>query len=224
MEIVDYNKMKDCFCFLQSLGGIAMLDSQGHSIMGSGTQKAFYQGTIHKINAYEALFEGKNALLDYKVVVAPMGIDEILLFENREKIADFLEKGGILLSFTQNYQEWLPGNSLYIASKTPIRIREVKTCGHFITHGVKEYDINYRRGVKGFFNRGYFIPPKNACVFLKDSDEQCVAYIDKQTTKGTIVCTAGADLISYGLYESSTAKRMGLNLMLWIEKTIKESA
>ena len=190
--------------------------------MSNGMQKSLYRGTIRKINAYDAL-KDKNLLLDYRVVIAPMGVDEILLDDNRDKIAIFLENGGILLSFTQNYKEWLPGNTLYVASQTPIRIREIKTCGHAITHGVRDYDINYRRGVKGFFNRGYFVPPKNACVFLEDSDRQCVAYIDRETTKGTIVCTAGADLFGYGLYESSTAKRLGLNLMLWLEKTLKEN-
>ena len=222
MEMVDYGKVGDCFRYIQSLGGIAQLDTQGRSIMSNGMQKSFYRGTIRKINAYDAL-KDKNLLLGYRVVIAPMGVDEILLDDNRDKIAIFLENGGILLSFTQNYKEWLPGNTLYIASQTPIRIREIKTCGHVITHGVRDYDINYRRGVKGFFNRGYFVPPKNACVFLEDSDRQCVAYIDRETTKGTIVCTAGADLFGYGLYESSTAKRLGLNLMLWLEKTLKEN-
>lgn len=222
MEMVDYDKVGDCFRYIQSLGGIAQLDTQGRSIMSNGMQKSFYRGTIRKINAYDAL-KDKNLLLDYRVVIAPMGVDEILLDDNRDKIAIFLENGGILLSFTQNYKEWLPGNTLYVASQTPIRIREIKTCGHVITHGVRDYDINYRRGVKGFFNRGYFVPPKNACVFLEDSDRQCVAYIDRETTKGTIVCTAGADLFGYGLYESSTAKRLGLNLMLWLEKTLKEN-
>lgn len=222
MEMLDYKRIGDCFAYLQSRGGIVQLDTQGRSIMSNGMQKGFYRETIRKINAYDALAGAKNDLFDCHVVLVPMGIDEILLYENREKIAAFLEKGGILLSFTQNCKEWLAGNSLYIASQTPIRMREVRTCGHEITHGVKDYDINYRRGVKGFFSRGYFLPPPNACVFLKDSDGQCVAYIDRQSTKGVIVCTAGADLLGYGLYESSTAKRMGLNLMLWIAKVLKE--
>lgn len=67
----------------------------------------------------------------------------------------------------------------------------------------------------------FYRPPMHV-FFLKDSDGQCVAYIDRQSTKGVIVCTAGADLLGYGLYESSTAKRMGLNLMLWIAKILKE--
>ena len=57
---------------------------------------------------------------------------------------------------------------------------------------------------------------------MQDSDGECVAYIDDITTKGLILSTAGADLIGFGLGESSTAKRLGVNLLLWLEKTMKE--
>ena len=154
--------------------------------------------------------------------VIPANADEILLLENKEKIQEFLDKGGIIISFTQNYLEWLPGNSLYQASSTPIKDRSVVSCAHPITEGVKEYDMNYRCGVKGFFNRGFFKAPVGATVILKDSDGECVAYIDSATTKGVILSTAGADLVGFGLAESSTAKRLGVNLMLWLEKTMKE--
>ena len=139
----------------------------------------------------------------------------------------FLKKLNVILrtaiiSFTQNYLEWLPGNSLYEASPTAIKDRMVVACGHPITEGVKEYDMNYRCGVKGFFNRGFFKAPEGAAVILKDSDGECVAYIDAATTKGVILSTAGADLVGFGLAESSTAKRLGVNLMLWLEKTMRE--
>ena len=56
---------------------------------------------------------------------------------------------------------------------------------------------------------------------IKDSDEKCVGYIDTATTKSLVLNTAGADLLWFGWFELSTAKRTGLNLLLWIENYLK---
>lgn len=216
--MIDYSRFDELCAYLKSQGGIAHLDTMGYPT----SQKDIYRDVFKKLDAYLEFEKDPNFLLDFKIVLIPMGIDEILLFNHKDSIQKFLDQGGILLSFTQNFLQWLPGNSLYKSSQVPIKIREVKTCGHFITYGVLDYDINYRRGVKGFFNRGYFTPPLDACVFLKDSEDQCVGYIDSTTTKGIIISTAGADLVGYGLYESSTAKRMGVNLLFYLEKILKQ--
>ena len=220
--MLDYSNIQGCYNYLKSVGGIAYIDTRGGISMEGSTMDTFYGGVFKKIDGYRLFQETENGLLQYKVVEIPTNADEILLMENKEKIREFLDAGGILLSFTQNYLEWLPGNSLYQASATPIKDRMVVACGHEITDGVREYDMNYRCGVKGFFNRGFFKAPKDASVILQDSDGECVAYIDDITTKGLILSTAGADLIGFGLGESSTAKRLGVNLLLWLEKTMKE--
>ena len=220
--MVDYSNVQNCYDYLKSQGGIAYIDTRGGLSMEGNTLDSFYNGIFKKIDGYKLFQQPGNGLLNFKVVEIPANADEILLLENKEKIQEFLDKGGIIISFTQNYLEWLPGNSLYRASSTPIKDRSVVSCDHFITEGVKEYDMNYRCGVKGFFNRGFFKAPEGAAVILKDSDGECVAYIDSATTKGVILSTAGADLVGFGLAESSTAKRLGVNLMLWLEKTMKE--
>lgn len=220
--MLDYPNVQGCYNYLKSVGCIAYIDTRGGISMEGSTMDTFYGGVFKKIDGYRLFQETGNGLLQYKVVEIPTNADEILLLENKEKIREFLDAGGILLSFTQNYLEWLPGNSLYQASATPIKDRMVVACGHEITDGVREYDMNYRCGVKGFFNRGFFKAPKDASVILQDSDGECVAYIDDITTKGLILSTAGADLIGFGLGESSTAKRLGVNLLLWLEKTMKE--
>lgn len=220
--MVDYSNVQNCYDYLKSQGGIAYIDTRGGLSMEGNTLDSFYNGIFKKVDGYKLFQQPGNGLLNFKVVEIPANADEILLLENKEKIQEFLDKGGIIISFTQNYLEWLPGNSLYEASPTAIKDRMVVACGHPITEGVKEYDMNYRCGVKGFFNRGFFKAPAGAAVILKDSDGECVAYIDAATTKGVILSTAGADLVGFGLAESSTAKRLGVNLMLWLEKTMKE--
>ena len=49
-----------------------------------------------------------------------------------------------------------------------------------------------------------------------------MGYIDRDSTNGVILSTAGADLFGYGLFEQSTAKRLGLNLLIYLAEIVKE--
>lgn len=221
--MIDYSGIGCSIDFIKSQGGICVLDTQQDSSMDFGLHDNIYQEIFSFVNGYE-FFEAINAKeeITQKVILITGGIDQILLHSHQKFIDRFLDSGGILLSFAPNFIDWLPGNSLYIASEIPIKDRKILTCEHPITKGVKDYDITYRRGVCGFFSRGYFKPPLGAEVFLKDNANECVGYIDFHSTKGVILSTAGADLFGYGLFEQSTAKRLGLNLLLWIERVLKE--
>lgn len=219
--IQDYSSCK--FELIESLGGLIYLDSNNTTSMNSKTpyKDSYYGHLVKKIDAYE-LFENEHGLEKFNIIIFPYDIDQILLYDNKNQIKNFLDSGGIVLNFTQTYLEYIPKLPFYVASKTPIKDRNILTTEHFITKGVKDYDISYRRGVKGFFSRGSIKAPSEAEIFLKDSDGGCVGYADSTSTKGLIVHTAGADLLGFGLFESSTAKRLGLNLLLWIEEYLKE--
>ena len=206
------------FKLIQARGNINYFDSNNTNI--KPYQNSMYENIINKIDAYE-IFENKR-MNEFNIVIFPYDIDQILLYDNKNQIKNFLDSGKIILNFTQSYLEYIPNIPLYIASLIPIKDRNIIAVKHFITRGVKDYDINYRRGVKGFFSRGFLKAPNRADVFLKDSEGECVAYIDTLSTKGLIINTAGADLLGFGLFEKSTAKRLGLNLLLWIEQYLKE--
>ena len=214
-----YDDIDSSIEFIKSIGSIAVLDTQEIDNMTSQNNN-FYGDIFIKINAYEML-EKADALLKFKIILINGSCDQIFLLKHKDKISEFLDKGGILLVFCAMYINWLDTPYLYIPSQIPIKSRMIHTCYHQITNGVKDYDITYRRGVCGFFSRGYITPPKNATIILKDSQDKCVAYIDKNSTNGVILHTAGADLFGYGLFEQSTAKRMGLNLIKWLENELK---
>ncbi len=223
--MVDYINISSSIDFIKYHGGICVLDTQQDSSMDFGLKDSIYQNVFVNVDAYEGLesaFLGDSLKEAFRIILIPSGIDQVLLYHHKEVIAKFLDKGGILLSFAQNYREWLPGNSLYQVSQTPLKNRKILTCKHPITMGVRDYDITYRRGVCGFFSRGYFNPPKNAEIFLKDNADCCVGYIDRDSTNGVILSTAGADLFGYGLFEQSTAKRLGLNLLIYLAEIVKE--
>ena len=209
------------FNTIKELGKIGYLDTQGYN-ENRTYNHPFYKDVFCYINVYESLSNLSNLLLQHCAIVIPTDIDEICLYQHKESIETYLQNGGILLSFAQNFLAWLPGNNLYIKVQTPIKDRTILASPHAITEGIRDYDLNYIKGIKGFFSRGYFDPPKDACVFLHDDQQHCVGYIDTTTTNGIILATAGADLFGYPLRDNNTCRRLGINILLWVESLLAQ--
>lgn len=211
---------------LLSFGKIAYIET-GILGMNSVSRHFLYKHILKHIDLYED-FESTH-LEDFCAVVFPMGIDEYYLSGFKDKIVHFLESGGIVLSFMSDFARILPHSSGYIQSQMPIRERIVQFAqsesANIIFNNVREYDINHRSGVRGFFNRGYFDVsafPHQVEWILTDNAHKCVGYIDKHSTNGIILSTAGADLLSFGLFDNTTARVMGLNVLQWLLKTLQE--
>lgn len=201
-------------------GKVAYIDSYGYEKDGI-YEHFLYKNALEFVDLYSDF--GGLDLSKYCAMVLGMSIDEVALWKHREKLYEFLDNGGIVISFCHNYTKILPNNAGYIKSPVEIRDREIKLVGHSLTNGIREYDINYRRGVKGFFNRGYFeIDEKDCEVFLRDSEGKVVGYIDRISTRGVIVSTAGADLLTFGVFENNSARRLGLNLFKWLAYELKQ--
>lgn len=218
---------------LQKYGKIAYLDSHYNGFTDKEAAKgmvknALYKNIMEYIDIYEDM-EGTR-LEDYSAVILPAMIDEIYLHRYKNRIRAYLANGGVVFSFIQNFTGIIPGNSGYIASETPIKDREVcfadSESSKIIFDGVREYDINTRRGVKGFFNRGYFEVGKEQEegpeLLLTDNDGKCVAYVDRTTTAGIILASAASDLFEFGLFDNTTARRMGPNILAWLEKELEK--
>ncbi|MCX2717908.1 hypothetical protein OQH61_09205 [Helicobacter sp. MIT 21-1697] len=210
---------------LEAFGKIAYIDT-GTLSMNSVGGHFLYKHILQYINLYEE-FESI-VLEDFCAVVLPMGIDEVYLSYFKDKILHYLHNGGVVLSFMSDYMQILPFSSGYIQSLVPIKERVIQItssdAAKVIFDGVREYDINYRRGVKGFFNRGYFdktLLPQGVEIFLEDSEGQCVGYIDRDSTNGIILSTANADLLGFGLFDNTSARKMGLNLLKWLSNQLQ---
>src|SRR5690625_2875338 len=57
----------------------------------------------------------------YKGVIIPTAIDEEFLFRYRKKLEKYLDNGGIICSFSQNFLPWLMCISLCILSEIPFK-------------------------------------------------------------------------------------------------------
>ncbi|WP_374019113.1 aspartate/tyrosine/aromatic aminotransferase [Paenibacillus thiaminolyticus] len=194
---------------------IAYLDSYSDS-PSRVYRHELYEHRLERMFLYDMTID---RLAPYGALIVPNNIDEEFLYQHRDWIAQYLEQGRIVVSFAQIFLSWLPGNGLW--NRSPLDINERTILAHDehpLFHGVMEYDLNYRRGVKGFFSRGYFEAPLHAEIALKDNAGQTVVYIDRHSTRGTIMAGAGTDLLGYGLSDTTTARRLGPQLLAWIDR------
>ncbi|MBQ9991195.1 MAG: hypothetical protein IJP31_09705 [Lachnospiraceae bacterium] len=188
-----------------------------------------YRHVMEFVDLYE---EMDTIILEkYSAVVIPAMVDEVYLHRYVNKIRAYLDNGGAILSFMQNFTGILPNNTGYIASPLAIKDREVHFAdtqsSTYIFDGIREYDVNFRRGVKGFFNRGYFeldsfAQEEKPELLLVDNEGKCVAYVDRSSTNGIILAAAASDLLGYGLFDNTTARRMGVNLLEWLTEELQK--
>ncbi|MSN96600.1 hypothetical protein F1B92_05375 [Campylobacter sp. FMV-PI01] len=176
---------------------------------------ALYKNALNLVKLYDDF-----DLCEFNVVIISNDIDEIYLKKVWNKFDKYLQNGGILVNFASNHFDLIPGAKPYIQSPYSIKDRFIKESDFEIFKGVSEYDMNYRRGVKGFFNRGYIIPPLGSFCVLKDCYDECICYIDTKSSNGVIINTAGSCLLSYGIFENTTSRRMGINFLKFLQKIV----
>jgi hypothetical protein len=178
--------------------------------------KAKYDGVIDIIPIYDL----PSVSLDkYIGIIVPRITDEEFLYREKKVVEDFLSRGKVLCSFVQNFRPWLPGNTLW--RKTNLNLKEHRVVfkqPHPIFEGVDAYDLNFKEEVAGFFYRGTLEAPPKSEIILTDHLGHTIMYIDRHSTNGTVLSTAGADLIGYAGSTPSTAQRIGPQLIQWIEQ------
>ncbi|MEK3916972.1 phosphate starvation-inducible protein PhoH [Paenibacillus sp. FSL H7-0331] len=162
-------------------------------------------------------------LTPYKCMIINGLIDQEYLNKEKARIADFLAQGKVILFGGHLFRPWLPGGSSFI----PKTIRSFNDYAitfanpHPIFEGVEPDDLTYNKGVAGFFARGHHPLPPEAEVLLFLGGAEPIMYIDRLSTKGTIVVHAGSDLLSYSNHPN-TAGRITPQLIDWIRSEYKQ--
>ena len=144
----------------------------------------------------------------YAGIIITNFIEEAYLLEHKKHLEQYLQGGGVVFSLAEIFLPWLPGCGNWKRSPIPLKDREIRLREpvHSMFAGIDPYDLNYRKGVRGFFSRGYFDAiPKHAEVLVEDQEEKPIIYVDRHTTNGTIFAGAGTDLYRFGMEESSAS-------------------
>ncbi|MBD7946059.1 phosphate starvation-inducible protein PhoH [Psychrobacillus sp. AK 1817] len=188
----------------------------GHAFGLSNRTNPFMNKHFTIIDQYQLT---QHNLEPYCCIVVHDFADQEYLYKNRAIIQVFLEAGKIVIFGGHLFREWLPGCPIF----TPRTIEShedynvYKKIDHPIFEGVDTDDMTYNKGVAGFFARVTHSPvPAGSDVLLTFRDGMAITYIDRQSTKGTILVHSGRDLFAHRMQNKST-DRISTQLLQWIQ-------
>lgn len=200
---------------------IAALDQGEEYSFDKKIQSQPFAGSVELVDIYDL------AGLDlerYCGIVIPSTADQEFLLKHRQIIRDYLDSRRVVVFCGHLFRPWLPGASNFVPKKIgSYKDYAVKVVPkqHPIFAGVLDHDITFRKGVAGFFARGHHVSPPGAEVLVAFEDGTPVTYIDRKTTKGTILLHSGNDLLGYYGEGEKTAGRIAGQLVKWILEEYK---
>lgn len=173
-----------------------------------------YQDVFTIIDTYDL---SKYDLSSHKCLVIAGLIDQEYLYKEKEIIREFLDQKKIVVFCGNLHRPWLPGASNFVPktiekhSDYDVSIHQP----HPIFEGVDPYDMTYNKGVAGFFARGHHPLPPGAEVLLTLPGGEAITYIDRHSTKGTILVHSGGDLFGYN-FPGKTTGRIAFQTIQWV--------
>lgn len=162
-------------------------------------------------------------LSGYRGLLIGLHADQRYLAGRRAQIEDYLAKGGTVVFCGHVAYPILPELKPY----RPIRDYrvedlEVSRVGeHPVWEGVDTRDLTWRRGVAGFYGRGFNPPPEGARVIHGlGPNRHPVDFECRPAAGGRLLVHAGADLWGY-LEGDSSAARIGPQMLDWLRSGTK---
>lgn len=152
----------------------------------------------------------------FDLLVVGATADQEYLARHRDVVERFLDGGGVLHFGGQLHRDWLPGAVPFVPLPKPglAAYRVLEVAQHPIFDGVVAEDLTFRRGVAGFFARGHHPPPRGAEVLVRLAGGEPVTYVDRVSTRGTIVVHASGELLGLGEH-NGTGARVPDQLVEW---------
>ena len=196
----------------------------GHAFGLSGRAMAAANEPMDYVTNLDQYQLNQKDLSEFNVLVITDFIDQEYLFEQKAIIEQFLREGKIVVACTHVFRPWLPGVNPFMPklmkNHSDYEMKVMKEDSFF--RGVDMKELAYRKGVSGFYSRGYHpLTNKDAEVLLAFLDGTPITYIDRTTTNGTIVAHAARDLLTYATGENST-QLIAKQFMEWLSEEVEQ--
>lgn len=173
---------------------------------------------IEPVGIYD--FVGEE-LKNYDVFLIGTDVDQRMLLEKKRYLDEFLANGKTIVFCGALAYPFLDEVGQFVkmnyTSYKDYKINPVSE--HPVWEGVKPKDMMYRKGVAGFYSRGYNPPPQNAKIInTLGSGNHPIDY--EYTTKdgGRVLIHSGNNIWLF-INDATTASKMGTNLIQWLKDT-----
>jgi len=141
-------------------------------------------------------------------------VDQEFLHRRRAEIRDFLDAGKVLVFSGQLFRPWVPGSSSFVPKENGSNGGAApEIAPHPIFDGVRREDL----GGSFVYAHGHHPAPEEAEVLVRLPDGEPAMYVDRSSTRGTILLHGGHNLLGYSGV-GPTARRIVPQLLSWIDR------
>ncbi len=160
-------------------------------------------------------------LMAYAGVLIPTHADQRALSApaRRAQFAAYLERGGTVVTNGHIVYPFLPGHSMFqpIQDCTLADLYVHRMADHPVWDGVSEDSLSLRKGVAGFYGRGWHQPPKGAQIVNALGPQRYPLDIIWQVGAGRVLLHGGNDLWTFGKTGTEIVPgNMAAQLLTWI--------
>ncbi len=176
-------------------------------------QRPENRGRIVQLNVWEM---AHHDLSVFDLIIVPRGSDQEALYAFRTKIYEYLDGGGVLASFGEVTTDWLPGvrwDGVLPSDDGPLQFAAT----HPVLQNLIPTDVHWHHGYTGWCCHGHFKEPKKGEVLIRTETGDPVMYIDRTSTRGTIIAGSEIDVVCHAAHGEAAAQRMFENILRWIE-------
>ena len=156
------------------------------------------------------------ALEEYDVILAPRSCDGEVLRARRHQIARFLDAGGVLLAFGEQWTDWFPGCAWREECPADIRRPIVAAEGPLFA-GYDADDLHWHPANERWCCHGHFVAPPGAEVLVTNDQGDVWTYIDRATTRGAILASTNLDPDTHAFHGSPIAREVLERVVTWAE-------
>jgi len=152
-----------------------------------------------------------------RAIMLPAHLDQIYLGEIADVVSAFLDRGGRLVFNGHVARSMLPEFARFVplASRRLDDLKVTRLAPHPVFEGVAAEDLTFRRGVAGFYARGYNPPPAGAVALNGVGPDRLPCdWFYARPGGGEILMHAGNDLWMY-VDATDTTGRIVPQLMAW---------
>lgn len=156
------------------------------------------------------------ALEEYDVLLAPRSSDGEVLRARRQQIARFLDAGGVLVAFGELWTDWFPGCAWREECPADIR-RPVVVAGGPIFAGFGADDLHWHPANERWCCHGHLAAPAGAEVLVTNDEGGVWTYLDRATTRGTILASTNLDPDTHTFHGTPVAREVLGRVVAWAE-------
>lgn len=159
----------------------------------------------------------------FDAVVVPRSVDAEALWTRRHQFARFLDRGGVLVAFGELFTHWVPGARWEPESPEDV-LEAPMTHEHPLIAGLEPDLLWWHRGPERWCSHGHVKAPEGAELVVTNVRGDAWLYVDRVTTRGTIVVGSNLDLDTHLFHGSALARTLLERLVAWLEEEVKRTA